>query len=96
MEGAHTNLFAVTADGALVTPPLDRGAVAGLARTLAMERVPEAVEADVKRADLANLRELIAVNAVRGARPVVRVDSAPIGDGRPGPGCARLAQALAS
>jgi branched-subunit amino acid aminotransferase/4-amino-4-deoxychorismate lyase len=94
VEGAHTNLFAVTEAGALVTPPLDRGAVAGLARTLAMERIPEAIEADVPRADLARVRELIAVNAVRGARPIVRVDATPIADGRPGPYSARLAEAL--
>jgi branched-subunit amino acid aminotransferase/4-amino-4-deoxychorismate lyase len=94
VEGAHTNLFAVTEAGALVTPPLDRGAVAGLARTLAMERIPEATEADVPRAELARVRELIAVNAVRGARPIVRVDAAPIADGQPGPWSARLTEAL--
>ncbi len=39
-------------------------------------------------------QEIIAVNAVRGARPVVELDGAPVADGRPGPWSERFAEAL--
>lgn len=92
VEGATTNLFAVGPDGALVTPPLSRGAVAGIARAIVSERIPEVRERDVRAGDA--LCELIAVNAVRGAVPIVRLDGRPLGDGRPGPFSKQLAQVL--
>lgn len=95
VEGARTNLFAVRDPGALVTPPAARGPVLGIARQVVLERVPEADEDDVRREELPSLRELVAVNALRGARPVVRVDGRPVGDGAPGPWAERLARALA-
>lgn len=94
VEGARTNLFVVGADGVLRTPPLARGAQAGIARTILLERVAELAEADVAVAELAAARELVVGNAVRGARPVLSVDGRPIGDGRPGPWSARLDAAL--
>jgi branched-subunit amino acid aminotransferase/4-amino-4-deoxychorismate lyase len=90
VEGARTNLFVVGADGVLRTPPLARGAQAGIARTILLERIPELAEADVAVADLAASRELVVGNAVRGARAVVTVDGRAVGDGRPGPWSARL------
>ncbi|UCE86113.1 MAG: aminotransferase class IV [Deltaproteobacteria bacterium] len=93
VEGAVSNLFWVGADGVLATPPLSRGAVAGVTRAVARERDPAIPERDV-RAD-APLRELIAVNAVRGAVPIVRLDDRPVGDGRAGPGASHLAELLA-
>ncbi len=94
VEGAHTNLFVVTGDGVLVTPPTGRGAVAGIARTLVMERVNDAGEDDVSRAEIVRAREIIAVNAVRGARPIVRLDGVAVADGVPGPWSQKLADAL--
>jgi len=94
VEGCRTNLVVVLADGALATPPLARGAQAGIAREILLERCAELRERDVDRASLTAAREVVAVNAVRGARAVVAIDGSPVGDGRPGPWSARLGDAL--
>jgi branched-subunit amino acid aminotransferase/4-amino-4-deoxychorismate lyase len=94
VEGARTSLAVVLASGALVTPPLARGGQAGIARALLLERVAEAREADVPLAALADARELVALNAVRGACPVLALDGRPVGGGRPGPWAERLAAVL--
>ncbi|MEE9608979.1 MAG: aminotransferase class IV [Myxococcota bacterium] len=95
VEGARSNLFVVSSSGRLSTPPLERGGVAGIAREVVLERVGEAESRDISRAELRSARELVAVNAVRGARPVTRLDGEPVGTAQPGPWAARLAQALA-
>jgi len=94
VEGARTSLVVVLASGALATPPLARGAQAGVARAILLERVAGLVEGDVAAAELADARELVAANAVRGARPVVALGGRPIAGGRPGPWAARLRAAL--
>jgi len=96
VEGSRSNVVVVLGDGSVVTPPLERGAVSGVARQVVIERIREIAERDVHRSTLDSAREIIAVNAVRGARPIVRLDGRPVGPGRPGPWCARLAGALAS
>jgi len=96
VEGARSSPVVVDAAGRAATPPLARGGVAGIARGLALERCAELVEDDVSREALAAARELVVLNAVRGARPVVRLDGAQVGDGRPGPWARRLARALAA
>jgi len=78
-----------------VMPPLARGAVRGVALEAALAAGVPLAPRDVTRADCRALRELVATNAVRGARPIVALDSAPVGDGRPGPLAAALAAALA-
>jgi branched-subunit amino acid aminotransferase/4-amino-4-deoxychorismate lyase len=95
VEGARSTIVVVSASGEARTPPLTRGPVAGVARGVVLERVPGLAERDVGRAELALAREIVALNAVRGAVPVVRLDEHPVGDGRPGPWAARLAEALA-
>jgi branched-subunit amino acid aminotransferase/4-amino-4-deoxychorismate lyase len=94
LEGARTNAIVVDAAGRLATPPLELGAVAGVAREVLLERVPELVERVVLEPELRRAGEIVATNAVRGARPVVRLDGAPVGDGRPGPWARRLDAAL--
>jgi branched-chain amino acid aminotransferase len=94
VEGARTNVVVVRADGALVTPPLSRGCVAGIAREVLFDAVPELLEDDVAVGELALARELIAINAVRGARAITHLDDTAIGDAQAGPWCARLAAAL--
>lgn len=93
VEGARTNLVALLADGTLATPPAARGGVAGVALAIVREREPALVERDLGRDDVATARELVALNAVRGAIAIVRLDGAPVGDGAPGP-CARRLAAL--
>jgi D-alanine transaminase len=94
VEGARSNLVVVSPGGEARTPPLARGAVAGVARTVLLERVPGLSEADVARAELFAAAEIIAVNAVRGARPITRLEGGPVGDGSPGPWAEQLAAAL--
>jgi len=93
VEGTRTNVVLVTARGELVTPPESRGLVAGIAREVACERIPELRARDVQRADVEAAREVLAINCVRGARPIVTLDGRSIGaDG--GPGLATLQAAL--
>ncbi len=90
VEGARTSIFVVLADGLLVTPPLARGGVAGVAREILLERVPECAEADVDRNAVARARELVATSAPRGARGLIALDGTPVGGGEPGPWARRL------
>jgi branched-subunit amino acid aminotransferase/4-amino-4-deoxychorismate lyase len=94
VEGARSSLVVVTEEGAWRTPPLGRGGVAGLAREIALGGLAGLEEADVSRGELVRAREIVALNAVRGARPIVRLDGAPVGPGRPGPLAGRLAALL--
>ena len=90
VEGTRSNVIVVRRDGAVVTPALDSGAQAGIARGLLLERVALLREAEVSRAELAAAREILATNAVRGVRPLLAFDGMPVGDGEPGPWAARL------
>lgn len=94
VEGHRANLVFVAADGVAAAPPAERGAVAGVALAVAVEALPGLARRDLPRAALGELRELVALNAVRGAVPIVAVDGRPVGDGRPGPWAERLAAAL--
>ena len=94
VEGASTNILAVTATGSLVTPALELGPVEGLGLTLLREQGLTFGECHLTRAALGGLRELLCVNAVRGVVAVGRVDASPVGSGQPGPWSARLARAF--
>ena len=94
VEGTRSNLIVVRDDGAVVTPSLACGAQAGIARGILLEHVPLLREAEVSRAELAAAREVLAINAVRGVRPVIAFDGRPVGDGKPGPWAARLDHAF--
>ena len=96
IEGARSNFVLALGDGSLATPSLGRGGVAGVAREILLERLPEIAETELHRRALGEARELIAVNAVRGARPVVELDGKPVGSGKPGPAALQLSKALAS
>jgi branched-subunit amino acid aminotransferase/4-amino-4-deoxychorismate lyase len=96
VEGARSNLFCVLRDGTLATPPIDSGAVDGIARAVCLERLAEIEERTIPVAELARASELIAVNAIRGAKPIITLDGRPVGSGSPGPGCERLADVLAA
>lgn len=94
VEGARSNLVIVSAEGDLLTPPLARGGVAGVAREILVEALPELLERDLRRAELLRAAELVAINAVRGARPIVSLDDRPVADGAAGPWASRLAEIL--
>lgn len=95
VEGAHTNLLIVDRSGSLATPDLALGAVAGIALEIIHERVAELRVATLDKSSVAKANELIAVNAVRGARPIVELDGRAIGSGAPGPMAERLDSLLA-
>jgi branched-subunit amino acid aminotransferase/4-amino-4-deoxychorismate lyase len=93
VEAARSNVVLVDAEERLLTPPLARGGVAGIAREVLLERVPLA-ERDVGPGALRAARAVFAVNAVRGARPIASLDGEPVGDPSH-PWAARLSAALA-
>jgi branched-subunit amino acid aminotransferase/4-amino-4-deoxychorismate lyase len=95
VEAARTSPLFVRADGALCTPPLARGGVAGVGLEVLGARFPELREADLRRGELGTLRELIAMNSVRGPVPIVEIDGRPVATGEPGPWALRLRDALA-
>jgi branched-subunit amino acid aminotransferase/4-amino-4-deoxychorismate lyase len=94
VEGARTSVVVVRADGRLATPPLARGGQAGVAREILLETLAELREEDVSLFELRRAREVIAVNAVRGARAIVALDGHAIAAGHAGPWCERIAAAL--
>lgn len=94
VEGARSNLVVVTRDGELASPYLRLGAVAGITRQILHERVHVLVERELDAKEVAECSELIAVNAVRGACPIIALDGASLGSGSGGPWAARLSETL--
>jgi branched-subunit amino acid aminotransferase/4-amino-4-deoxychorismate lyase len=95
IEGARTSLVVVDPDGHACLPDLARGGVAGVARALLLVRLPELSVRNVTAGELRDAPEIVAINAVRGARACVQLDGIDVGSGRPGPWSARLREALA-
>ena len=81
-EGTGSNVFVVR-DGELVTPPLLAGCLAGVTRALVLELLPEADEADVPMADLADADEVLLTSTTRDVQPLRMLDgrSLPGADG---------------
>ncbi len=95
IEGARSSLVVVDHEGRACLPDLCRGGVAGIARQLLQEELPELRVRNLPATLLAGARELIAVNAVRGARSCVQLDRRNVGNGRPGPWSSRIGALLA-
>jgi branched-chain amino acid aminotransferase len=96
-EGASTNVF-VAREGALVTPPLSAGILAGITREVVLEiaaglGVPCRQE-PLHLEDLLGAEEAFLTSTTREVVPVRQVDDRPIGAGRPGPLTRRLMQAF--
>ena len=87
-EGASTNVFAVRA-GALVTPPLDAGILAGITRDVVIEmgrrRGLDVREERLALSALLGAEEAFLTSTTRELAPIRSVDGRPIGSGRPGP-----------
>jgi D-alanine transaminase len=96
VEGARTSLLAVLGDGSLVAPPLARGGVRSVAREVVAEALGGLAERDLSRADLADAREIVALNAVRGAVAIVLLEGRAVGEGVPGPAARRLQEVFAA
>jgi branched-subunit amino acid aminotransferase/4-amino-4-deoxychorismate lyase len=88
-EATTANVFLVH-EGVAATPPLGAGCLAGITRehVLALG----AQERPLTPADIATAREAFLTSSTRELQPLVAIDGAPVGDGRPGPVTARLAE----
>ena len=78
--------------GELYTPAAGPGVLPGVTRALALELTPARTGRHAL-AELAHADEAFTTSSIREVMPVVELDGAAIGDGRPGPAAARL-QAL--
>lgn len=94
-EGTGTNVF-VEADGALLTPPLDSGCLAGVTRALVIEWAREAGmevrEATLPLGVIHEADHVALTSSTRGMVPVVAVDGREL---RPGPLTAKVADIYA-
>jgi branched-chain amino acid aminotransferase len=97
-EGASSTVFAVVG-GVLLTPPLDVGILPGITRRAVMEvcgsEGRRVLEVPLTAANLREADEVFITSTTREIVPVVRVDDAVIGDGRPGEVVAALRAAFA-
>ncbi len=98
VEGATSNVFVVTPDGALVTPPEADGILLGITRQTVLEvaaelGIPIRLES-LPLDDLKNAAEVCFSSSIRELVPVISVDGAKIADGAPGVTTLRLLTAL--
>jgi branched-subunit amino acid aminotransferase/4-amino-4-deoxychorismate lyase len=85
VEGCRSNILIVRSEGALVTPDLAFGCVEGLGLSIVKESRSDLQFARVDKEALADAREIMAVNAVRGVVPIIELDRRPVGSGHAGP-----------
>ncbi|MDE0886796.1 MAG: aminotransferase class IV [Myxococcota bacterium] len=97
VEGARSSLIVIDGEGRARTPSRALGGVKSIALAKIYARQPLALLADpdLRRPDLDAAREIIAVNAVRGARAITRLDGRAVGTGRAGEGARILERSLA-
>ena len=92
-EGSTSNFFLIR-DSELLTPPVEDGALPGVTRGAVLELARDAGiairETSLTLDDLRRADEAFLTNAVGGVLPLVSVDGADIGVGRPGPLTARI------
>jgi branched-subunit amino acid aminotransferase/4-amino-4-deoxychorismate lyase len=92
LEGATANVWWRRGDE-LFTPAVRPGVLPGVTRAFVLSVEP-AREGDFDVAELLAADEAFLTSSIREVMPVVAVDRATIGDGRPGPVAARLQDAL--
>lgn len=94
VEGATSNVFAVLADGTLVTPPEEDGILLGITRETLLE-LAEEQKLSVRLESLplealTRAAEVFVCSSIRELVPVVSIDGQRVADGRPGPTSLRL------
>jgi len=94
IEGSRSSLVFFDSDGELVTPDPGRGGVRSIARDILFETLPELRRRNVPIGALRSAREVVAVNAVRGARPIRELDGCALGTASGGSLGDRLAEVL--
>jgi D-alanine transaminase len=95
-EATHSSFFAVQ-NGTLVTTPIGSAILPGITRRFLVDLaarigVPFREQA-LRRRDLLEVSELLLVGTTAEVLPIVRLDAAPVGDGRIGPVTLRLLDA---
>jgi len=94
-EGASSNAWIVTADRKIVTRDLSRAILPGVTRRVMLEAAAVANMPVEKRkftpAEAAGAREAFLTSSTGPAVPVISIDGAAVGDGRPGPVTKRIA-----
>lgn len=97
-EGASTNAWIVTQDGALVTRPADQGILRGITRTTLLDvadKLGLRVEERAFTVDEAlGAREAFLSSATTLAMPIVAIDGHPVANGHPGSVTLSLRQAF--
>lgn len=92
-EGSSSNFFIVKG-GWVTTPPLSVGLLEGITRRKVMQLCRDGGiglgEQPLWPIDLTSADEAFLTSSVRGLLPIVRVDGAPLGTGKPGPVTERL------
>src|SRR5690606_17329318 len=87
-EGSSTNAWIVTRDGKLVTRPTGKEILSGITRAsvlkLVREEGIELVERPFSLAEAKQAREAFVTSATSYVLPVVQIDEAVIGNGKPG------------
>ena len=98
-EGTHCNVFGVVA-GELRTHPLTHRILRGITRDvvigLARERGWPVREDAMREDELRAAEELFLTGTTTDVMPIVRLDGAPVRDGRPGPIASALRDALSA
>ncbi|MDR0435080.1 MAG: aminotransferase class IV [Gracilibacteraceae bacterium] len=93
-EAASSNVFAVLADGRLVTPPLDGHILEGVSRLMILRRARESgikiEETYFTRAELAQAAEIFITGTGAEIIPVTGLDGVRVGGGRAGEWTRRL------
>jgi branched-chain amino acid aminotransferase len=98
-EGASTNVFIVKG-GALRTPPLHAGILAGITREVLLGLFAEMKlgfdDRPIPLAELLAADEAFLSGTVREVMPIRSIDGKPVGDGRPGPVTRRVMEAFST
>ncbi len=93
-EGASSNAWIVTAEGRVVTRQLGRDLLPGVTRATLLDLVAREglgiEERAFTLAEAKGAREAFTTSASATVMPVVRIDEAEVGDGKPGPLTRRL------
>jgi D-alanine transaminase len=99
-EGASCNAWIVTDDGKLVTRPAESGILRGITREVAMETALRSglhyEERPFTVCEAKAAREAFQTSASGIVMPVVQIDGAPVGNGKPGSIAAGLRRAYHS
>lgn len=98
VEGATSNVFVVLGDGTLVTPPESDGILLGITRETVLAVAAE-LGVPIQQQSLPvevvkDAAEVFVSSSIRELVPVVSVDGAAIGTGKPGPTTLRLLTAF--